>query len=454
MSPITSCTKRLLYWKRSCYNLAVLWGELIHYHQRSSGEWIIWGDFNDLLWEDDKQGGRRREAWSLPAFRQFTTELGAVDMGFSGYPFTWVNRRYGDGLIKERLDRVLVSLNWKLQYDKAVVRHLATVGSDHAALLLDTDSPMPYGHRQFRIAMRWSDKVGKVLQGVRRCLRTGQRDVESSQVRSLERELGDAWVQENAFWRQKACVDWLAKGDRNTAFFHAKVNHRRRRNRITGIQKADGTWCEELDIIAQEFVNYFQSIFQSKGTDSIEEVLNAIQGRVMDHMNAMLIKEVNIDEIKKALWDMSPSKAPGADVAHEVVHHLKNKRVGKKGQMALKLDVAKAYDRVEWFYLERVMLHVGFDPKWKSNGKGGVGIVVQDEHGNILRIAAIPLSNVWSAAVVEALGFRCALEFAGDCTREDFVTEGDAQGIVQMIQGVKCANSNVAVIIKDALFLV
>lgn len=32
--------------------------------------------------------------------------------------------------------------------------------------------------------------------------------------------------------------------------------------------------------------------------------------------------------------------------------------------MALKLDIAKAYDQVEWSYLENVMTHVGFDPKW------------------------------------------------------------------------------------------
>ncbi|KAL3812349.1 hypothetical protein ACJIZ3_013617 [Penstemon smallii] len=48
-------------------------------------------------------------------------------------------------------------------------------------------------------------------------------------------------------------------------------------------------------------------------------------------------------------------------VAFETTHYMKNKTSGKVGQMAIKLDLSKAYDRVEWDFLRTVMIRLGFD---------------------------------------------------------------------------------------------
>jgi hypothetical protein len=51
-------------------------------------------------------------------------------------------------------------------------------------------------------------------------------------------------------------------------------------------------------------------------------------------------------------------------VAFEALHSMNGRKKGRKGCMTLKLNMRKAYDRVEWEFLERVVEKLGFDPKW------------------------------------------------------------------------------------------
>jgi ribonuclease HI len=51
-------------------------------------------------------------------------------------------------------------------------------------------------------------------------------------------------------------------------------------------------------------------------------------------------------------------------VAIEIVHFMKSKTRGKMGNVALKLDISKAYDRIDWDYLKDVMVKMGFNQQW------------------------------------------------------------------------------------------
>lgn len=56
-------------------------------------------------------------------------------------------------------------------------------------------------------------------------------------------------------------------------------------------------------------------------------------------------------------------------MAYECIHYL-NRKKGKLGACAMKLDMAKAYDRVEWCYLRAVLLKLGFHGNF-------VGLIMQ-----------------------------------------------------------------------------
>jgi len=51
-------------------------------------------------------------------------------------------------------------------------------------------------------------------------------------------------------------------------------------------------------------------------------------------------------------------------LAYELIHHLNSRKEGVKGLAAIKLDMSKAYDKVEWTFLENMMRRMGFHLRW------------------------------------------------------------------------------------------
>ncbi|XP_026377760.1 uncharacterized protein LOC113272068 [Papaver somniferum] len=50
-------------------------------------------------------------------------------------------------------------------------------------------------------------------------------------------------------------------------------------------------------------------------------------------------------------------------IAHEIVHHMKRSK-NKFGEVGIKLDMSKAFDRIEWWFLMDIMKKLGFCNKW------------------------------------------------------------------------------------------
>jgi hypothetical protein len=97
-------------------------------------------------------------------------------------------------------------------------------------------------------------------------------------------------------------------------------------------------------------------------------------------------------------------------VLHETTHELHRK---KKDEVILKLDFEKSYDKVKWFFLQRVLRMKGFSPRWATwiqqvTLKGSVRIKVNDSVGHYFQTKKgvrqdDPLSAILFNVVVDVL---------------------------------------------------
>ncbi|KAL9427669.1 hypothetical protein AB3S75_029786 [Citrus x aurantiifolia] len=53
-------------------------------------------------------------------------------------------------------------------------------------------------------------------------------------------------------------------------------------------------------------------------------------------------------------------------IGYECLHKIRHSKGRRNGLVALKLDISKAYDRVEWSFLDQIMEKFGFSNKWRS----------------------------------------------------------------------------------------
>ncbi|KAI8563745.1 hypothetical protein RHMOL_Rhmol03G0132800 [Rhododendron molle] len=174
-------------------------------------------------------------------------------------------------------------------------------------------------------------------------------------------------AQEEMYLHQRSRVNWLNYGDSNSSFFHASMIQKRQRNQILRLRAANGDWKDTDDKL-----NHTNIILVPKVLHP--EALPQFRPISLCNFSVKIISKVMANLLKKILNEIiSPHQSafvPGQQiqdnivVAHEAFHFLKGHRRGKHSYAAIKLDLSKAYDRVQWDFVAEVMQAMGFDERW------------------------------------------------------------------------------------------
>ncbi|KAF7146373.1 hypothetical protein RHSIM_Rhsim04G0047200 [Rhododendron simsii] len=321
--------------------------------------WICVGDFNDCSSQAEKQGGNPCSRGRLDQFHGFVLDCEFMDLEFKGPSFTWSNNQDGDNNIRVRLDQAMVTVDWRNLFPLAQVWHELKVGSDHCPLIVKCRVPLKRVPFSFKFESKWTthpecsqiitsawaqSQQGSHLYGLvqrlRKCkefllewskktfgknkmnLKRFQERLRSIQMapfsqenlqeeRKLIKEIEVVLLRKEMALHQRSRVNWLTYGDKNFAFFHACVNQRRQRNQLLRLKTGGGNWVQDEDGINDLIHNYFSGLFECSGPRDFSEVLANVKCCISEDMNAKLIEQVSVEEIKKAAFQLGSLKAPG-----------------------------------------------------------------------------------------------------------------------------------------------
>nr|XP_016491587.1 PREDICTED: uncharacterized protein LOC107811215 [Nicotiana tabacum] len=243
------------------------------------------------------------------------------------------------------------------------------------------------------------------LEGIQKQIdRHGCNTESITQEKKAKKELAKWSGIEESIMKQKSRIKWLKLGEANTTYFYACAKSRQAINHIGSLFNNSGQLLNTATYVETEILKFFKQLL---GTAVMQ--LPVVSSEVMKQginlnrkQQLSLIRAVTEEEVKQVLQDIDDNKALGRngynaffykkswhiigkEVTQGVLEFFENpemcrvitdniimsheliKGYGRKNispRCMLKIDIHKAYDSVEWVYVEQVMRLLGLPEKY------------------------------------------------------------------------------------------
>jgi hypothetical protein len=114
-----------------------MWDTLRQLKPLSNISWLVLGDFNEVLWPEEHLSNTPRSVYQMEALRDILYDCNLSDLGFSGVPYTYDNKRKGRANIRVRLDRVVACPAWHDIFTDSCMKHLTSPVSDQCHVMVE-----------------------------------------------------------------------------------------------------------------------------------------------------------------------------------------------------------------------------------------------------------------------------------------------------------------------------
>lgn len=108
-------------------------------------------DFNEVLFHNEKWGGKECSERQMASFREALEYCSLTDLGLRMNQFTWSNKHEDATFIKERLDRAVGNIGWTQSFLEWKVDSIVIVCLDPKLIVLSCNQKITSERRKEKL---------------------------------------------------------------------------------------------------------------------------------------------------------------------------------------------------------------------------------------------------------------------------------------------------------------